>query len=58
VSEPEFTTEQIQQAIAKAISERNYDAAIALVKLLAVQDPQAAQSVVDVVTLAASGAFR
>ena len=51
----EFTSEQILDGIARAIGERNYDAAIAMTKLLAVQDPAAAQGVVDIVTLAASG---
>jgi DNA-binding transcriptional regulator YdaS (Cro superfamily) len=54
---PEFTSEQILAGISQAIAERNFDAAIAMTKLLAVQDPHAAQSIVDVVTLAASGAL-
>lgn len=58
MSAPEFTSEQILEGIARAISERNFDAAIAMVRLLAVQDPAAAQAIADTVTLAASGAFR
>jgi hypothetical protein len=58
MSAREFTSQQILDGIAQAISERNFDAAISLTRLLAVQDPDAAQSVVDVVTLAASGSSR
>jgi putative heme iron utilization protein len=47
LSEHEFTPDQIEQGIAKAVQEREFDVIPSLVKLLAVQDPHRAQRVLD-----------
>lgn len=48
----EFTSEQIQDTIAEAIRRRDLDVVPGLVRLLAIQDPAAAQAVLDSVELA------
>lgn len=48
----EFTAEQITAGIAKAIKARDFEAVPGLIRLLALQDPDAAQSVLDAVELA------
>jgi Holliday junction resolvasome RuvABC endonuclease subunit len=50
---PEFTDEQIADAIVSAIRERKYDTARSLIHLLAVQNPQYAQDVLDAIGVAA-----
>lgn len=51
-SRHEFTSEQILDAIAEAIRARDLDAVPGLVALLAIQDPAAAQAVLDTVEAA------
>ena len=46
----EFTDEQISEAIAKAIGERDFEAVPGLIKLLALQNPSLAQEVYDLIT--------
>lgn len=48
----EFTSEQILDAIAQAIRDRELEVVPGLVQLLALQDPAAAQAVLDTVELA------
>jgi len=48
----EFTTEQILAGISHAIRERDFEVVPSLVKLLAAQDPRAAQGVLDAVSVA------
>jgi len=45
--QPEFTPDQIMEGIASALRERRLDVIPGLLKLLAVQDPDRAQSVLD-----------
>lgn len=48
---PEYTTAQIQVAIAAAIKDKDFPAVRALVERLAVQDPQAAADVLATIKL-------
>jgi len=43
----EFTSEQIMQGIAAAIREQNFKVVPGLIKLLALQDPQQAQVLLE-----------
>ena len=47
VTQHEFTPDQIEEAIARAVEEREFDVIPGLVKLLAVQSPDRAQQALD-----------
>jgi hypothetical protein len=47
----EFTTTQIQEAIAEAIKERAFEDVRSLLEYLAVQDPQAATDTLETIKL-------
>lgn len=48
-AEPEFTVEQIEQAISWAIRDREFDVVPSLLKLLAVRAPDHAQVIYDAI---------
>ena len=48
---PEFTSAQILDGINHAIKARDFEVIPSLLRLLAVQDPHAAQAVLDTVSL-------
>lgn len=49
----DYTSEQLLDGIAKALKARDFPAVAALLKMLAVKDPAAAETVYDVITAAA-----
>lgn len=48
----EFTSDQISETIAHAIRKRDFEVIPGLMRLLAVQDPTAAQAILDAVEVA------
>lgn len=52
--QPKYSTEQLLEGIRRAVEARDFDAVAAILRLLAVQDPHAAQAVLDTVSMAAA----
>jgi hypothetical protein len=52
VTTHEFTADQITESIANAIRDREFEVVVGLIRLLALQDPDRAQLILDTVEVA------